>query len=249
MPGPVAKVSAHGVEILGAWAARAKVSQAALEVLQSYTPPSGGSSVPLIPVMTSNTAPSGTVTYSSQYYAAWQAFAPDNTQWGWLNNGSALPAWLGYQFPTAKTVRRYQMRQYNENYAGGNRRIKTWIFQGSTDGNTWNDLDTRTDYSWPTDYTDKSYFLFEISSPASYAYYRVYVTANWGDGYTGIGGLQMWDNTIVYATVSQDVIEVLHQMTPSVVVGQNVIEVLSSGDGYAGGTGAAPTTHTTGSVS
>lgn len=242
MGGPVAKVSATVIEILGSWEARAKVSQDAVEVLWGFTSPTAPVNSVLIPVMTSNTAPSGTVTYSTQYYAGWQAFAPNNTQWGWLSANAALPQWLGYQFPTAKTVRRYEMRQYNENAASGNRRIKTWKFQGSSNGTDWTDLDTQTNYVWPTDWTDKSYFMFEIASPASYAYYRVYITANWGDSYVGIGGLQMWDNTTVYATVSQDVVEVLAQITPSVRVGQDVIEVLCSGDGYVPTAGGVTTT-------
>ena len=142
---------------------------------------------PVIPVMTSNTAPSGTVTYSGQYYAAWYAFWPGNPNWGWLSAGAALPQWLGYQFPTAQTVKGYAMRAYYENIPS--RRIKTWKFQGSTDGNTWVDLDQQTDYVW-VNATD--YFEFTIASPASYAYYRVYVTADWGGGYVGIGGLQMY---------------------------------------------------------
>jgi len=249
MGGPVAKVSSNVIEILGSWTPQAKVSQDVVEVLWGFSSPTAPAFSPLIPAMTSNTAPSGTVTYSSQYYNAWWAFSQNLSYQGWLNNGSALPAWLGYQFSTAKTIQRYLMRQYSENYGSGTRRIKTWKFQGSTDGNTWNDLDTQTNYSWPTSWTTTDFFTFEIASPASYAYYRVYVTANWGDSYTGIGGLQMWDNTTVYGTVSQDVIEVLAQLAPSVRVGQNVIEVLCSGDGSAGGTGTAPTTHTFGSVS
>jgi hypothetical protein len=248
MAGPVAKVSSNAIEILGAWTPQAKVSQHVVEVLWGFSAPTAPAVSPLIPAMTSNTAPSGTVTYSSQYYAGWQAFSQNIvSHWGWLSNG-ATPQWLSYQFPTAKTVRSYEMRQYGENYNLGNRRAKSWIFQGSTDGNTWVDLDTRTDYVWPTDWNDRSSFMFEIASPASYAYYRIYVTASWGDtSYVGIGSLQMWDNTDVYGTVSQDVIEVLLQHTPSVRVGQTVVEVLTSGDGYAGGS-STPTTHTFGSA-
>lgn len=239
-----AKVSSTVVEVLSAPDSSAKASQMVVEVLRGFTPPVAVTG-PLVPAMTSDTAPSGTVTYSSQYYAGWWAFSGGTNQ-GWLNNGSALPQWLGYQFPTAKTVRRYQMRQYSENYASGNRRIKTWKFQGSSNGTDWTDLDTQTNYVWPTNFTTTDFFTFEIASPASYAYYRVYITGNYGDGYTGIGGLQMSDNLIVSVAVSQAVVEVLKPMSGSAVAGQLVIEVLVSGDGASGGGGGGsptPVTH------
>ena len=203
--------------------ARARVTQNLIEALVPFTQATAAVEGATIPVMTSNTTPSGVVTYSTQHYEAWQAFYPGNSQWGWLSNGSALPQWLGYQFPTAKTVRRYTMRAYYDEYNSYNRRIKTWKFQGSTDGNAWDDLDTQTDYVW-ANYTD--YFLFEIASPAEYAYYRVYVTANYGDQYVGIGGLQMWDNATTTATVSQYVVEALGSFPGHAHVSQCVVEVL-----------------------
>jgi len=242
MSGPSVIVSAGTVEVLSKPVAGVSSCQVVAEVLIGSDELPAGTAGPLIPAMTSNTAPSGTVTYSSQYYNAWWAFSQNLSYQGWLNNGSALPAWLGYQLPTAKTVTSYQMRQYSENYASGNRRIKTWTFQGSTDGGTWYDLDTQTDYVWPTDWTAKTYFGFTIASPVSYAYYRVYVTANWGDTYTGIGGLQLWDNTVVAATASQVVAEVLLEQTPSVEVSQSVVEVLATFDGSVPATGGGGTT-------
>lgn len=116
----------------------------------------------LVPAMTSNTAPSGTASSSSSYstFLPWRAF--DRTEIAWISN-AALPQWLQYQYPSAKTVAVYAITSYKV-YGPG-----SWLFQGSTNGTTWITLDTRANHSWG--YNQRK--LFQITTPAAYAYYRV----------------------------------------------------------------------------
>jgi hypothetical protein len=241
---PVAKISQHVVEALGSWTARAKVAQDVVEVLRAYEPPTPFVSGSVnIPVMTSDTAPSGVCSASSSYGATapWRAFDYGNPAdgWGgigWITNGGGTPAWLQYQFDSPVTIAEYSFRAWwSDAYPG--RTPKTWTFQGSSDGSTWVDLDSQTDWVVPN---SGDYFAFPIASPASYAYYRLYVTANNGDWYVGVGGLRMYSYASpCYALVSQDVIEVLHSMVAAGKVSQDCIEVLMSGDGASpsGGSG------------
>lgn len=87
-----------------------------------------------VPVMTSATAPYGTVTQSSQWsdaYAAWKAFDQDGTT-SWILLQGYTEGWISYQFPTVKEVK------YAKIHAGAY--ISTLIIQGSNDGTNWTDL-------------------------------------------------------------------------------------------------------------
>ncbi|MEN9437904.1 MAG: hypothetical protein RIR09_2559 [Pseudomonadota bacterium] len=154
------------------------------------------SGVSAVPEMTSNTLPSGVASASTTWsgVAPWHAFS--TTGWGgWLSDGSSLPQWLAYQFPTAKTIYGYTIAPWDvDNFPY--RCPKDFKLQGSSDGTSWTDLDSRTNItSWAVA-TPK---MFEVTSPGSYTYYRLYVTANCGDAYTGLrhldlneGALRLW---------------------------------------------------------
>lgn len=143
--------------------------------------PSGSSNIPdvsLIPVMTSNTAPSGVASSSDDFpgTAAWNAFDGYKTPgsgnplvWTWQSNSPVC--WLRYQFPAAATVKSYKIFSY-----GGNYEPKDWTFEGSNDGASWTVLDTQADIHWyPTEAK-----AFTLASPATYTYFRLNITANNG---------------------------------------------------------------------
>lgn len=140
--------------------------------------------VNLVPEMTGNTAPSGTASASSSSgaFLPWRAF--DRTEVAWISN-AALPQWLQYQFPAAKTVAVYAITSYKV-YGPG-----SWLFQGSADGVTWATLDTRANHTWG--YNQRK--LFQITTPAAYAYYRVTTSVSGapdvGTG-TAIAALEMF---------------------------------------------------------
>jgi hypothetical protein len=146
-----------------------------------------------IPAMTSATAPSGTVSASSYYSTtpAWHAFETSISDGdgghGWITNGTST-GWIRYQFPTAKTAVAYSIRPWwYDNYPG--RTPKTWTFEGSNNGSAWTTLDTQTNWA-SANSTDNAYFT--VSSPGSYLYYQLNVSANNGNGYMGVGNFQVY---------------------------------------------------------
>jgi hypothetical protein len=146
----------------------------------------------IIPVMTSNTAPSGvasaSTTYSvtyEPYFAFTTAGAGDPTS-SWLTSPNTTTGWLRYQFPAPATVVRYEIVAGN-NYTTAN--AATWSFQGSNDGTNWTTLDSRSGVTW----TVNQVRTYTLSAPATYLYYRVNVTANGGyAGWLQITDLRMY---------------------------------------------------------
>lgn len=165
----------------------------------TYTPSGGGGTVPVyanaIPAMTSATAPSGTASDSEHYTTnkAWQAMSPAET--GWITNASALPQWIKYQFSSAKTAVAYGFRAwYVDNFPS--RTPNAWKFQGSNNNSSWTDLDTVSGFSPGSDSLD---YVFNVDSPASYAYYRLLISANNGDAYTGVGRFEIFTTDVTLA--------------------------------------------------
>jgi hypothetical protein len=57
--------------------------------------------------------------------------------------------------------------------------VSSWTFEGSNDGSNYNILSTVYKHLVGTARKSSGFDLFNCSSPASYKYYRFYVTANW----------------------------------------------------------------------
>ena len=134
----------------------------------------------LIPVMTSNTAPSGVAFASSSfgwdYYQPWNAFNQDGDASCWLAN-APIPQQIGYQFTETMEVYSYAvMNRGNGNPVG-------WDFQGSNDGSNWTTLDTVVDAAFPTEMDwmtmERIHVLktFNLSTSAQYTYFRLNITA------------------------------------------------------------------------
>ncbi|WP_233986253.1 discoidin domain-containing protein [Pectobacterium versatile] len=140
-------------------------------VIQSYT--QDGS---VVPAMTSNIAPSGQViSQSSSYNSAfmgWKAFdgvdTGDSSRWSSL--GSA-PQWLSVAFDVEKTIAYYSVTHRNAINLGGN--PTAWILQGSSDGVTWVDIDSRKGETFSPNMEKR----ITLSNPVTHRYYRIYVTA------------------------------------------------------------------------
>lgn len=149
----------------------------------------------LVPVMTSNTAPSGVASSSGDYSTskAFNAFDGYTAQgqanpamWTWQSD--AVACWLQYQFAAAQTVAFYKMFAYGAAYAP-----RDWVFQGSNDGSTWVTLDTQADVSWSSQSESK---IYAVSTPAAYTYYRITVSDNNGGARTIIAELQMFGTAV-----------------------------------------------------
>ncbi|MDR3709939.1 MAG: IPT/TIG domain-containing protein [Capsulimonadaceae bacterium] len=149
----------------------------------------------LVPAMTSDTAPSGTASGSSNYSGTdfYEAFTGNLTPSGWSNafflNGTTT-GWLQYQFPSAVLATSYGISGNGGSGYNTARNPSAWTFEGSNDGSTWTTLDTRTGISTLATGTLS---VFSFTNTTAYAYYRLNITANnGGDGYTGIGQLQIY---------------------------------------------------------
>lgn len=155
----------------------------------------------VVPVMTSNTAPSGTVTAESTYVscAAWKAFNASKNLTvydNWMSNGTGVPTWLQYQFTSGKVITGYAVTSRISEF---NRSPQAWSFQGSNDGSSWTTLDSQTGQ---TGWTSLQRRPFSFSNTTSYTYYRLYMTTQGSDAYVGIGFLEMFEVAVPLFDVS-----------------------------------------------
>lgn len=126
-------------------------------------------SMALIPVMTSNTTPSGVASAISEYsiYHAYYAFRnlyddTTNTECWQANDAKGVShsnLWLMYKFPEAVTVKKFRIRYVYTSAVN-------YKIQGSNDGSTFTDLGTFT----TIDGTE------QLNNTNSYLYYRLLIT-------------------------------------------------------------------------
>lgn len=130
----------------------------------------------LIPIMTSDSAPSGyVITQSSAYsslYLGWKAFNGNPTDPGnrWSTNGGA-PQWLQMQLPAATDVAAYVMQTRPDTQYGGI--PATWTLSGSNDGTNWTPVDSRSGITW----TNGEKKTFTLANTVNYRYFRLTITA------------------------------------------------------------------------
>lgn len=119
-----------------------------------------------------------TATASSEFSPSFSAAnAVDGTSAAWAAADSALslgPVWLRVQQATPVAATSYQIlcRTGWDSHAP-----KDWKFQGSSDGSSWTDLDTRSGQTFVTG-TERT---FTLSNSTAYTYYRLLISAS-GDG-------------------------------------------------------------------
>jgi len=125
----------------------------------------------IIPVMTSNTAPSGTVSAGSTegggYYMPWNAF-DGNVYTFWSSLGGDVPNWLGYEFPAAKLISAYAIADRADANVG--RFPTAWRLEGWS-GSEWVILDARSNETFY--YGQRREFT--VTSPIPCKSYRLYV--------------------------------------------------------------------------
>lgn len=137
------------------------------------------------PDMTSNTAPAGTCSASTELnasYLAFNAFDYDTTTAGlcWATSaGAGGTGWLQYNGTVAYVCTQYDV-QAEINPADPDRAPNDWTFLGSNDGTTWGTLDTQVDQVFSSGET-KNYPL--AGNTTAYLFHRINITANNGDTY------------------------------------------------------------------
>jgi hypothetical protein len=143
-----------------------------------------------IPTLTSNTS-NGTASADSAYstdYEAWRAMDKDNSSYFcWYSAATTFPHWLQYRFTSGKTITSYSIT--SRNYAGSPNPT-AWKLQGSNNGSSWTDLDTRTNQSFNAN--EKK--TFSMSNSTSYTYYRLYITAGTNSAHVGIGEFELMES-------------------------------------------------------
>lgn len=150
----------------------------------------GFKAVELIPIMSSNTTPSGEASASScltSDFAAWKAFNGTNAGSSdcWLAPDTDTQPWIAYNFSKKVKVSKLYIenRNYQENTA-----IKDFVLQGSNDGVTWIDVKSFTNVN--TDQKGGRYF--EVGDNTNYySRYRLLIKSKYGV-YASIGKLQMY---------------------------------------------------------
>ncbi|NOQ31782.1 MAG: hypothetical protein GQ570_11730 [Helicobacteraceae bacterium] len=129
------------------------------------------------PEMTSFTSPYGIVSadYSYNNNFEWHIFTDVNIFYSnYLNPLGSNIGNVIYTFPSAITIAKYELSNFNRNAGSG---PADWTIQGSNDGTNWDVLDTRTSQIIPI--TD-SYSEYLLSSVGSYTYYKFAFTAGEG---------------------------------------------------------------------
>jgi len=148
----------------------------------------------IIPIMTSNTAPEGIASASSELYAIYAAYKAFDHNFSSEDNfwhselQEKYPIWLKYQFATSKKIVQYVLYVRTVNGNPSNPPID-WTFEGSNDNINWVILDTRTDISFEGNLIQ----AFTFSNTNSYIYYKYNCTKAQNPYYINICELEMME--------------------------------------------------------
>jgi hypothetical protein len=146
-----------------------------------------------VPVLSANVPAVSTSGDFSSQYLGWNAFDSSLTSM-WISQTYVSPAWIAYQFTSAKTITSYSI-----NYVNGQittRAPKVFQLQASNDGSTWVAVDIRTnEINW----SGNELRTYVVSSPGSYSRYRLHVTDD-NDDRTGVVVVSMGDLTLTACT-------------------------------------------------
>lgn len=112
----------------------------------------------------------------------------DNTSDSRLTLNDDSP-WIQYQFTDEKQqAKMYTLTSGNTDKGDP----KSWLLQGSNDGENWTELDKRTNESFKWRLYTRA---FEIENPKEYAYYRLEITENDGSATTTLAEVELLGNS------------------------------------------------------
>ena len=125
------------------------------------------------PAMTANYSGGFTASASNESYGSAYLAFDNNPSTFWGSNPDV--SWLKIKLPAARKATTYYVR----NRTGNTNQAPTqWQFEGSNDDSNWTVLDSQTGITW-ADGEEKTY---NISSPASFRYYRLNILDNSNNG-------------------------------------------------------------------
>ncbi|MEV0889861.1 ThuA domain-containing protein [Promicromonospora sp. NPDC050262] len=98
-------------------------------------------------------------------------------------------AWIELELEEPLAAARYALTSANDSEG---RDPQDWTLQGSTDGETWTDLDTREGEDFPDRFVTNDY---DLDNDVAYQHYRLDITANAGDDLTQLAEIQLFDTS------------------------------------------------------
>jgi PKD repeat protein len=120
--------------------------------------------------------------------------------------------WVAYQLTKPTVVTSYSLTSAND-FAGRN--PKDWTLQGSTDGQSWVDVDKQVDQVFTDPFQTRK---FTIASPQSFPRYRLNITANAGEPLIQLADLGLYTGASTPPappTVNQSVVDILDRQHPA----------------------------------
>ena len=132
--------------------------------------------IPLIPSMTSDTSPSGVVSYSTSYGASGQdpymVFDGNDSTRGILAKTSTSGSYFQYAFTKSVEANRAKIIASN---AGNTVHSEKWVIQGSNNGTAWTNISDEIEFSWTT--TADTIIKKQVSLyGGQYTHYRIITT-------------------------------------------------------------------------
>lgn len=123
-------------------------------------------------------------------YAASKAFnGARDGGYGWQSSDNNIPGWLQYKFNIPTRVGKYAIISRN-NASLLNQSPKSWVFQGSNDGVTWELLDARDNQTGWGQYETREFFC---DNSKEFLYYRLFVLAVNGSNAIHIDELEFFN--------------------------------------------------------
>jgi len=147
------------------------------------------------PQMTDFNVPSPFVVSASNYYTTyypWNAFDHSNNLPAWTVRDVSFPEWIKIDLGNGRNITQYTI-SFNFD---GDSAPKDWLLQGSNNDIDWTTVDTVVgEIDWGS-YID-GMREYEVDSPGTYRYYRIYVTANNGHLlFLSIGEIELIDTSV-----------------------------------------------------
>ncbi|MBE1495372.1 glucose/arabinose dehydrogenase/type 1 glutamine amidotransferase [Amycolatopsis lexingtonensis] len=116
-----------------------------------------------------------------------EKLADNNENTKWLT--FATTGWAAYKMAAPVAVSSYSLVSAND-FPGRN--PKNWTLQGSADGTTWTDLDTRANEVFTDPFQTRT---FTFANTTAYANYRLNITANAGEPIIQLADLKLFKDT------------------------------------------------------
>ena len=155
----------------------------------------------LIPLLNANNdqgfvvSASGNAGANYEAYRAFDNTAADssNNQGSWAVNGAS--GWLQVQLPSPIEIWKYSLKNIEST---NTRAPNSWVLEGSNDGTNFVTLDTQNGIN---DWDNREIKEFTLNSGANYQYYRINISANNGDSFTGLDGFQLFEGSGTVASL------------------------------------------------